>query len=498
MKNLFIFVVLALSSTWVLAFVDPENGNNFIEFSDMEPSGRDQGAPYIRRYYNSLTDHKGIFGKGWASDLESKIEFLSDSSVAVVPYGAGRVRVFETQEFKIDPGWKLPDQIDVKEKIIAQLKSDKVFRYKWLKENNYLAAKMGQPFSLMTLGTETLSFKKNQWYFKNSSGETWIFDASGKLVGMNIPGGGDWQITYKNNLPDSLRNNQRIYFISYDSDGLIQKIEFKKTKITYQFLKGYLQGSVDATAQKFFYGQSSIGQLESIKGSGIDYHFTYLPSTGRIIKVVENDSTTTYSYDEKKISGDEVFITTITDNKGVEKVEYTYTGLEKARYLSKLREIKGNLITETQFNSARQPIKIVSPQSIQEIFYDQFGRIIEIKNAGEVTGKITRDSQSGKITEITDRNQLRKFSYNLQGKIATVDLSDGARLIFTYNPDGFIQTADLTDLKGLSEGLLTPIYEGKTVTKVLIDGKVPANSADKLRAIRFYQVIQEATSLPKF
>ena len=73
MKNLFIFVILALSSSWVVAFVDPENGNNFIEFSDMEPSGRDQAAPYIRRYYNSLTDHKGIFGKGWASDLESKI-----------------------------------------------------------------------------------------------------------------------------------------------------------------------------------------------------------------------------------------------------------------------------------------------------------------------------------------------------------------------------------------------------------------------------------------
>jgi YD repeat-containing protein len=188
----------------------------------------------------------------------------------------------------------------------------------------------------------------------------------------------------------------------------------------------------------------------------------------------------------------------IKDPKGTEKVEYTYLGLDSGRYLSKLKQINGSISTETHFNLNRQPIKIIAPELTQDIFYDQSGRIVEIKRAGEVIGKVTRDERSGKITEIKDRNQLRKFTYDLHGKISAVDLSDGAKLSFTYNPDGFIKTADLTDVKGLSEGLLTPIYEGETVTQVLIDGKVPASSADQLRAVRFYQVIHEATSLPKY
>lgn len=497
MKYLFLICAVVCSS-WAFSFVDPENGNNYIEFIDMEPTSKDQGAPYIRRYYNSLTSHQGIFGKGWASDLETRLEFLPGGSLAVIPYGAGRIRVFETTPFNLDPSWKLPVQEDLKNKTIARLKSDKNFRYQWLKENGYSMSSAPKEFTSMTLGTEVLSFKNKQWTFKDSAGESWVFDLQGKLIGMNIPGGGEWQITYQNNLPATLKNTSRIYSLSYNSEQLIQKLEFKKSILQYQYQKQMLQESVDSSAKKYSYAYSAIGQLESIKAVGVDFQYVYQPNTGRVLKASENGDVSEYAYEEKKISDGEVITTTIKDAQGPQKIEYTYLGLASGRYLAKLREIKGQSTTETQFNVSRQPTKILSGHSTQEIVYDQNGRIAEIKKAGETTDRISRDSKSGKITEIRDRNQLRKFSYTPQGKINSVELGDGSKLSFLYNPEGNIQHADLTNLQGLSEGRLTPVYEGGMVKSVLLDGKKATRSEDQLRAVRFYQVIQEATSLPQF
>jgi len=496
--RILILLLIILTSPYAVSFVDPENGNNFIEFVDMEPSGKDEGAPYIRRYYNSLTAHRGIFGRGWASDLETKLEFLPDNAVAVIPYGAGRIRIFENQEFQIDPGWKLPLQIELREKTIFRLKNDKNFRYQWLKENGLVTAKSSAQTQDMISGTETLTLQKNLWKFKDSAGETWTFDQAGKLIGMIIPGGGEWHLSYKNNFPDTLRNSDRVYTISYAPGGLVQKIEFRNLKLIYQYLNGLLQESIDASAKKYIYSYSSLGQLESIKGPNTHFQFGYLPNTGRVSKASENAYHSEYFYEEKKIFEGEIFTTTVKDEKGVQKIEFTYLGPSSGRYLAKLREIKGSVITETQFNPARLPTKIMSPDLIQEIFYDQNGRISEIKRSGESVSKVVRDNQSGKISEIVDRNQLRKFTYNALGKISTVSLGDGTKLSFIYNSQGFIQSADLTDLKGLSEGLLTPVYQGSLVTEVMIDGKKPTTAADKLRTVRFYQVIQDATSLPKY
>ena len=464
----------------------------------MEPTSKDQGAPYIRRYYNSLTSHQGIFGKGWASDLETRLEFLPGNSIAVIPYGAGRIRVFETTPFNLDPSWKLPVQEDLKNKTIARLKSDKNFRYQWLKENGYSNSSAPKEFTSMTLGTEVLSLKNKHWTFKDSAGESWVFDLQGKLIGMNIPGGGEWQITYQNNLPATLKNASRIYSITYNSEQLVQKLEFKKSILQYQYQKKMLQESLDSSATKYSYSYSAIGQLESIKAVGLDFQYVYQPNTGRVLKASENGYVAEYAYEEKKISDGEVLTTTIKDAKSTEKIEYTYLGLSSGRYLAKLREMKGQSITETQFNSSRQPTKILSGNSTQEIVYDQNGRIAEIKKAGETTDRVTRDSKSGKITEISDRNQLRKFTYTPQGKINSVELGDGTKLSFVYNTEGNIQHADLTNREGVSEGRLTPVYEGITVKSVLLDGKKATGPEDQLRAVRFYQVIQEATSLPQF
>ncbi|MBA2404891.1 MAG: hypothetical protein H0V66_08990, partial [Bdellovibrionales bacterium] len=413
-------------------------------------------------------------------------------------YGSGRIRIFEEQAFKIDPAWKLPDQAGAKEKISQQIINDKNFRYQWLKDNGLLTKTPSAPAGQMVSGSEILTYQKNQWQFKDSAGEIWTFNKAGQLVGMSIPGSGEWQISSKDNRPVTLKKKDRTYVIAYDSNNLVSKIEFKKTKLAYQFQKGFLQESTDSNGQKYTYAYSSLNQLESIKGPKTHFSFDYQAHTGRIFKAVENGANANYSYDVKIFSDSEVSTTTIKDGKGEHKVEYTYKTGENGRYLAKLREIHGTQVTETQFNFNRQPTKILAPGSTQDISYDANGRILEIRRGEEVTSKVVRDNQSGKITEIRDRNQLRKFSYTSQGKISAVALSDGTILSFTYNPDGFIQTADLKDLNGLSEGLLTPVYKGQTVTDVLIDGKRPVNSNDKLRAVRFYQVINEATALPKY
>lgn len=493
MKKIFPIIALYFFCLPSFAFLDPETGNNFVEFIDNDPN-LNAGTPLIRRYYNSMSDHKGLFGLGWASDLETRLDFLPDGSVAVIPYGAGRLRLFERSPFKLDSNWKLPQHDTLKQRLVNELTNNKVYRYQWLKDNNYLKKTAPCDISLFA-GNESLNCQNGTWTFIDSSGESWKFNNEGRLIAFNFVKGGEWRLSYKNEKLHSIKNSSYEFFTNLTSEGLLQEITLKDGAIKYSFQNGLLISSEDTKKKKFTYSYSSRSQLESLRGDTFDYSFIYHPLSGKLTLMKINGEETKINYDEKKIDSNEVLVITIQKANELEKIEYTYTTNEKGRYLYRLKESSGNTFSETYFNPNRQPLRINESNRQQFISYDQQGRIIEIKTSASTSEKISRDPKTGKILEIQGTSEGRKFTYNQQGKIQSVLFNNGTSLNFTYDSSLLVTSFEIKNAN-FSEGKLSMLYEGRRVKDLLLNGKKPVNSTDKLLVTRFLQLMKEATSMP--
>jgi len=49
----------------------------------------------ITRYYNSMDNTPGMFGKGWKTDYETCLKKKEDSEDIIVMYPGGSIRIFE-------------------------------------------------------------------------------------------------------------------------------------------------------------------------------------------------------------------------------------------------------------------------------------------------------------------------------------------------------------------------------------------------------------------
>ncbi|GAE90668.1 Rhs family protein [Acetivibrio straminisolvens JCM 21531] len=79
---------------------DPINvvsGNFYLTRRDITIPSRGIGIE-ITRYYNSMDNTQGIFGKGWRMDYETCLKKKEDSEDIVVVYPEGNIRVFEHTE----------------------------------------------------------------------------------------------------------------------------------------------------------------------------------------------------------------------------------------------------------------------------------------------------------------------------------------------------------------------------------------------------------------
>ncbi|MEK7358073.1 MAG: DUF6531 domain-containing protein, partial [Bdellovibrionota bacterium] len=93
-----ISLAVFLDLSTALAWVDLKNANLAISRKDfeVEESGPDL---ILQRTYNSRVEHAGIFGRGWCSNVESTLTFVS-KTVAVFQFcGVGRAKIFKAKSY---------------------------------------------------------------------------------------------------------------------------------------------------------------------------------------------------------------------------------------------------------------------------------------------------------------------------------------------------------------------------------------------------------------
>lgn len=93
MKLLSFFLISLLFSIWSYASVDVRNGNFFFSFVDGEFSSEDNFWQ-IQRSYNSRSNRVGLFGWGWCTPLETKLEIVSTDELRIQNCGSGSITKF--------------------------------------------------------------------------------------------------------------------------------------------------------------------------------------------------------------------------------------------------------------------------------------------------------------------------------------------------------------------------------------------------------------------
>ena len=82
-------LLMTLASERVDAGVNLKNGNYYITYTDIILTGRHDLE--IERTYNSRSGSAGLFGLGWGSDYETRLDVQGDGTVVVQENGSGGI-----------------------------------------------------------------------------------------------------------------------------------------------------------------------------------------------------------------------------------------------------------------------------------------------------------------------------------------------------------------------------------------------------------------------
>lgn len=275
-------LMLVLCSYNAHAIVDMKDANYSETWTDL-----DLGGPgyilKVTRTYNSRSIYDGIFGFGWCSDFETKLEITPESNIKVTECGGGMETIF------VDGSNNTAQINALVEKIVKKVREDKKnaglkdnyfenFK-KELINNNYLreafATELGFKGNIekgktyRAIGkSETLEVEANSYKRKLSDGTFQKFDSNGRLIAMYDKSLNFVRITYANNKIASVVDNKsrRLSFRYNKNNGKVSAIISSPTKkaVQYTYSSHDLASVTNAWGNKFSYLYDDMHNLVKI------------------------------------------------------------------------------------------------------------------------------------------------------------------------------------------------------------------------------------------
>lgn len=291
-----LFIIILLSPFMSHAVVDMKNSN----FSDTWTDIKLVGTGYelaIERTYNSRSTFDGIFGFGWCSDFETKLEIMPDSTLKVTECGGGQEISYSTTNLL--NGKDLDNYINklvqLSKKRNRTLKAPYLKRLaKDLKTNQYLRealakelglkgrAKNGEVYFAIGRGSEKIILKDSIYKRLMIDGTYQKFNSIGQIISMYDRNGNYLQINY---------NGKNIANVT-DNNG--KRLEFKFSKNNKVSL---IKGPENTQAKYKYNGQDLI----SVKNSWKNFYSYKYDDLHNLVSVSFPDGTKkTISYDKDK------------------------------------------------------------------------------------------------------------------------------------------------------------------------------------------------------
>ena len=192
MKKIFISL-LFLIGFYAQGLVDTKNANYTKTFVDLSFPGA--GVPLlIERTYNSRSLYNGLFGYGWCSNLETRVDVMPDNTLNAVECGGGQEISFVSKGAK-------GDKAGIIQQIMAEVKKKKGLTKKYIKQvekdlhqSTLLQSELIRAFGLkgkvqkgkvyFAVGkqNQTIQMKGNKYHRRLASGHIQIFNSKGQLI----------------------------------------------------------------------------------------------------------------------------------------------------------------------------------------------------------------------------------------------------------------------------------------------------------------------------
>jgi YD repeat-containing protein len=461
------------------ALVDMKNANYADSWIDITLPGAGY-ALRVQRTYNSRSVYNGMFGFGWCSEFETKMEKTPEGRLKVTECGAGQEIIYspgsKTDKVALD---KTVDSIvayykktnpaataPAVETFRDQLKDYADLRIKWAKTAGITIpdVKKGQVYSADNLEVEQMTFDGAVYTRSLADGTSQKFDTSGKMTAAYDKSGNFLKLSYTgDSLKDVTDNNGRRLSFSMTPTHRVKEIVAPgNIKVEYKYKGEDLVEIKNMWKNTYTYEYDETHNLTKINFPDKTFKaLTYdqkndwvLSFTDRVIagaKCVE-----TYKYEVDKNSPRDHFTSGATKKCGTEvKNESHFEFWHKARadgskYLARVltRSLSETLDVSYHPQFGR-PISVKKNNQTTTFDYYANGLLKEkattsMRLSYEYANKYNKVSkvhteffdQKGKVA----KKRETKFEYDDRARLYTAQNSDGQAVVLGYNSKGLIKS----------------------------------------------------------
>ncbi len=229
--NLLLSTVFGLFvSQAALGLVDMKNANFSTTFTDIQVPGSGYDLR-IQRTYNSRTIFSGIFGYGWCSDFETKLQVTAEGNLMVTECGGGLEINYTAQDFDPKAVGNTINTIlaEVKKrnpsmseqalnKLREEMQTNQFLREEFARQLNLTGqASPGTRYSASGRESENIVLREGVYVRTLDDGSFERFNQNGQLIQLNDRAGNYLKVDWNNNQITRITdNNGRQLVFHYD------------------------------------------------------------------------------------------------------------------------------------------------------------------------------------------------------------------------------------------------------------------------------------------
>lgn len=502
MRTTFITGLLfLLTPVTSFAIVDMKGANYSDSWTDLTVPGVGYDLR-VNRTYNSRSLFNGLFGFGWCSDFETKIDVTPESTLRLTECGAGQEITYWPKTYnagKLDNTIKAimaevkkkrpdlrPDYIANLEK---EMRSNEYMREEFSKRMN-MKGKVEDGVTYLANGREAENIKLQGGVYKRTlaDGTFQLFDpVSGRMVQMYDKNQNYLKLTWEKDQLNQVADNlgRKLTFKYNPSNKKVAEIVGPNNMVAKYSVKGEdLAEVTDSKSEKYKYGYDDVHNLLRIDFPDASYKaLTYNKDKDWVTSFRNRKGCTeTYDYQVSKDDPKNHFWSNVV-KKCADKVtnQSKYEFFHRPRpegggvYLYRVRSEVNNNVTDIVYHEVfGKPISILRDNiKTDYTYYDngfvktkkEPGRLMtfEYKNQCQKVSLVTlafsdedrKPSQSK--TEKPTKTVRTKFNYeNAKCNLMSAENSEGQTVKLQYDPQGRI-----AQIEDQSKKLVKIKYEGK-------------------------------------
>jgi YD repeat-containing protein len=479
-SRLFLTLTFIFSAHQVYALVDMNNAGYTNSWIDLEVPGNGYEMRVLRAY-KSRTIFNGMFGFGWCSEFETKLETTSEGNIKISECGDGQEINYSAKEITRKDVDNTIKQITTKmradkkfgtsssefwSKLENQLLEDDVTRSSYAKQYGItVPIKEGQKFMANGKEVENVVFAKGYYTRNLPDGSFQRFNTVGKMTHMYDKNGNFLKFEYQKDLLSEIEdNNSRKLSFKYFPNKKVQKITGPNGVSTeYKYnQQDDLVWNKNAWAKKdsdvYTYEYNEFHNLTKASwpdktSIAIKYDNTkdWVTSFTDRDKCIES-----YKYEFSPTNPKFNYWSTATKVCGKETVannryEFWHKQLSSGQVvLSRVQTaVNGNVRDITYHDTFGKPVTIKNNNERIDFEYYPDG-LVKLKSSSVAKLEFSYDTTSKKVSQVKTifinekgkpiANRSTSFKYDPKGNLNYAENSEGQKITMTYDIKGRIQT----------------------------------------------------------